>query len=69
MNLHLDLTSFLIGMVVATLVWWVISLMRPVLDRWWENRRNRQMEKDQKNRSGFEGEYLKAVFKYIIIKI
>ena len=63
MNLHLDLTSFLIGMVVATLVWWVISLMRPVLDRWWENRRNRQMEKDQKNRSGFEGEYLKAVFK------
>ena len=63
MNFRFDLISFLIGMAVATVVWWLISLLRPIIERWFESLRAQRLENEQKRRSGLEGDYLQAIYK------
>ena len=63
MTFRFDLISFLLGMVIATIVWWAISLLRPIVERWFDNLRVQRAKNEQKRRSGLEGDYLQAVFK------
>ncbi|HET8708538.1 MAG TPA: hypothetical protein VFM46_19685, partial [Pseudomonadales bacterium] len=34
-NFHLENLSFWIGFIAATLFWWLVYSVRPLLPRWW----------------------------------
>lgn len=63
MKFRFDAISFFIGMAAATLVWWVLTLARPLLERWLELIRNKRKEGAQKSSSGLKDAYLRAVIK------
>jgi hypothetical protein len=63
MRFRFDTISFFIGMAAATLVWWLIMLSRPMLELWLETLKTWQKERAQRNTSGLEGAYRKALYK------
>ncbi len=63
MRFRFDTISFFLGMAVATLVWWLLTLARPMFERLLETWRNRQKERSKKNNSGLQDAYLKAVYR------
>lgn len=47
----IDIISFWIGFLIATLFWWVVSMLRPALRQLKENARKNQDEKKEKTRT------------------
>lgn len=58
-----DAISFFIGMAVATVVWWVIVLARPMLEQLLEANRTKQKERALQASSGLEEAHRKIVYK------
>jgi HEAT repeat protein len=58
-----DAISFFIGMAVATVLWWVIFLARPMLEQLLETNRARLKERALQASSGLEETHRKIVFK------
>jgi hypothetical protein len=63
MSFQFDPISFILGMAFATLVWWIIALTRPLIQRMLESMRSSRMERSLRTSSGMEIAYLKAVYK------
>jgi hypothetical protein len=56
---HVDTFSFWLGVVIATVLWWVLSLMRPAFQQMRENIKAKQAERKERARSmsGVEERY------------
>jgi hypothetical protein len=63
MNFRFDTISFFIGMAVATAVWWVITLARPILEQVLQANRNIQKERALRASSALEDAHRKIVYK------
>jgi HEAT repeat protein len=48
---HIDTFSFFLGVILSTLLWWILSLLRPAFQQLRENARAKQAEKKEKARS------------------
>jgi len=63
MRFRFDTFSFFMGMIVATLIWWMVTIMRPLFERILEFIKYKQKEYAQKKNSGLRGAYLKILFR------
>ncbi len=63
MRFRFDTISFFIGMAVATAVWWVILLARPMLEQILEDVRKRQKEHTLRASSAMEDAHRKIIYK------
>lgn len=63
MNFRFDTISFLIGMAVATVIWWAVTLSRPWLEQLLEANRKRKKARALRARSGLEDAHRKTLYK------
>ena len=47
----IDIFSFLVGVILASLFWWLISLLRPAMQYLHENSQNKKVEKENKEKA------------------
>jgi len=63
MRFRFDTISFLIGMAVATAVWWIIMLARPMLEQILEANRARKKDRALRASSALEDAHRKIIYK------
>ena len=63
MKFRFDTISFFIGMAVATVIWWAVTLARPMLEQLLEANRKRQKERALHASSGLEDAHRKTLYK------
>jgi HEAT repeat protein len=63
LNFHFDTISFFIGMAIATIIWWAITLSRPLIDQLLEAQRAKRKERALQASSGLEETHRKIVYK------
>ena len=59
----IDTFSFWLGIIIATVLWWILSLLRPAFEHLRETARAKQAEKKEKAKamSGIEERYRQTV--------
>ncbi|MCX6082902.1 MAG: HEAT repeat domain-containing protein [Chloroflexi bacterium] len=65
MNFRFDTISFFIGMATATLVWWLVTLLRPLLEQWLKSIQNIQSKLAKNNTSEIEINYRNALHRQV----
>jgi HEAT repeat protein len=55
--------SFALGLVVATVIWWALSLLKPMFQQMLESQRQKQRERALQGSSDLENTYRKIVFR------
>ena len=63
LNFKFDAISFFIGMAIATIIWWAITLSRPLIDQLLATYREKQKERALQANSGLEETHRKIVYK------
>ena len=63
MRFRFDTISFFLGMVVATVIWWVVTLSRPLLENLLEANRARKKDRELLASSNLEEAHRRIVYK------
>lgn len=64
MKFSFDLISFFIGMIVSSLLWWILAILRPVFERFFEASKIKRLETKNSRTTAFEHAYNQALFKF-----
>ena len=64
---NIDSFSFWLGFILASVVWWVLSLLRPAFEQLRENAKAKQVEKKEKAKtmSGMEERYRQTILVHV----
>ncbi len=62
-DFKLDTISFFIGMAVATVIWWAITMARPLIEQLLESYRTKQKERALQASAGLEESHRKIIYK------
>ncbi len=65
MTFRFDIISFFIGMAVASIIWWGVTLARPMLEHFLESYRNRQKERALQVGSEAENAHRRTIYKQV----
>ncbi len=63
MKFRIDTISFILGMAVASVIWWVVAFTRPMLENFIETWQQKKKERSQRASSALEDAHRKTLYK------